>query len=85
MFLQRGLNVLNRETYDYADIDVDGHMGSGTLGALKKYLAVRGEEGEKVLVSLLNCLQGAFYVSLAEERSKDETFVFGWFRNRVQV
>jgi len=35
------------------------------------------------MVLALNCLQGAFYVELAEKREKDERFVYGWLLNRV--
>jgi len=82
-FLQRSLNVLNRGGKDYEDLVVDGKIGGKTLRALKKYLKKRGKEGEAVLFKMLNALQGAFYVTLAERRTKDEKFVFGWYRNRV--
>ena len=82
-FLQRSLNVLNRGGKDYDDLVVDGKIGAKTLRALKKYLKKRGKTGEDVLFKMLNALQGAFYVTLAERRAKDEKFVFGWYRNRV--
>lgn len=84
-YLQRALNVLNQEEKDYKDIVVDGVMGNNTLKAFKAYLNKRGAEGEIVLYNMLNCLQGAFYVNLAERRKKDERFIFGWFKNRVSV
>jgi len=84
-FLQRSLNVLNdRERY-YSDLKVDGDVGPATLRAFKSYLRVRGSDGEKVLVRMLNALQGAFYMNLAERRTKDERFIFGWFLHRVTV
>lgn len=79
-FLQRALNVLNDRQMLYVDLTVDGAIGPATLHALGEYLAVRGEN---VLVNMLNCLQGAFYVELAERREKDEKFIYGWFGNRV--
>ena len=82
-FLQRSLNVLNRGGKDYDDLVVDGKIGAKTIEALRRYLDRRGKEGEAVLYKMLNALQGAFYVELAERRSKDEKFVFGWYRNRV--
>lgn len=81
--LQRLLNVFNREQKDYSDIEVDGLIGAGTIQALRAFMNHRGELGEKVLVEALNSLQGAFYTELAEARSKDEAFTFGWFANRV--
>jgi len=82
-FLQRSLNVLNNRSRSYRDLKVDGQIGNATLRALKAYFMVRGEEGEKVLFNMLNALQGAFYVTLAERREKDEKFVYGWYANRV--
>ena len=81
-FLQRALNVLNDRTRAYADILVDGQIGSKTLVALRLYLARRDED---VLVNMLNCLQGSFYVRLAEKREKDERFIYGWFKKRVSL
>lgn len=82
IFLQRSLNVLNsNETY-YSDLVVDGVFGNMTIAALVEYLSVRDED---VLVKMLNCLQGAFYVELAEKRQKDEKFIYGWFKNRIEL
>lgn len=80
--LQRLLNALNRLGKDYGDIVVDGLIGPGTLAALKAYLRVRGAEGETVLLSGLNHLQGERYVDLAEKRPANEAFLYGWLRTR---
>jgi lysozyme family protein len=80
-FLQRSLNVLNNRGKYYHDIAVDGFIGTGTITALEIYLLKRDES---ILVKMLNCLQGAFYVELAERREKDERFINGWFKNRVK-
>lgn len=82
-WLQRSLNVLNNRGKHYGDIDVDGAVGPATEGAFAAYLALRGDAGEQVLLEMLNALQGAFYVELAERREKDERFVYGWFSHRV--
>lgn len=84
-FLQRSLNVLNREGRDYTDLVTDGQIGSKTLAALTSFLKLRKLEGEVVLLKILNSLQGAHYVLLAERRSKDEEFIFGWFRTRIDI
>ena len=47
-FLQRALNVLNKQTSQYPDITVDGGIGPMTLFVLKRYLGIRGKEGEAV-------------------------------------
>lgn len=84
--LQRLLNVLNREGQDYPDITVDGQLGPQSLEALHQYLNVRGKrDGEAVLVRLMNCLQGARYVEIAERTPSQEAFMFGWARQRVVV
>jgi len=81
--LQRSLNVLNREQADYPDVTVDGLIGPASIRALRSFLMKRGNDGITVLFAMLNSLQGAFYVELAEKREKDEKFVFGWFKQRV--
>ena len=81
-FLQRSLNVLNNRGTYFHDLRVDGQIGSVTIRALKSYFRSRGLEGELILFKMLNSLQGAFYVTLAERREKDEKFVYGWFMNR---
>jgi lysozyme family protein len=81
--LQRSLNALNRGGSDFSDLTVDGKIGSATVAALRSYLAKRGSNGELVLLRALNSLQGSRYVQLAERNPSLETFVFGWFLNRV--
>ncbi len=81
-FLQRALNVLNSGGSLYRDLVVDGKVGNATINSLRAYLDRRDEE---TLVKALNCLQGAFYITLAERREKDERFVYGWFKNRVTL
>jgi lysozyme family protein len=83
VFLQRSLNVLNRNGRDYADVPVTGTIGPLTLAALRGLLVRRGAAGEAVLLKALNCLQGARYIELAERRASDEENEFGWLANRV--
>lgn len=80
--LQRCLNVLNDRGRLYKDIAADGIIGKGTLAALNSYLAVR-DEG--TLLKALNCLQGAYYIELAERREKDERYLRGWLTHRVKL
>ena len=74
-FLQRALNAFNKMQTIYLDLKVDGVFGSKTLKAL----------AEPVLLKALNCLQGAYYLELAESRETDETFVFGWINKRIAL
>lgn len=78
MFLQRALNVLT----SVDDIVCDGIVGPVTLSALVQYLAKRDE---RTLVVALNALQGSFYIELAEKRTKDKAFIYGWLKNRVMM
>lgn len=77
-FLQRSLNGLNNGARDYPDLTVDGAVGTATLAALKAFLARRGAEGERRLLVLLNALQGERYLSLTEDRTANEAFLYGW-------
>lgn len=77
-FMQRCLNVLNNRGKDYADLKVDGDIGSRTFGAFRAFIFKRGDLGEKVLLKMLNGLRWSFYITLAERREKDERFIFGW-------
>lgn len=81
-FLQRTLNVLNSRGKLYPDVVVDGAIGPATVSALRGYLVKRDAN---TLAKALNCLQGAYYITLAERREKDETFVYGWFKHRVKL
>lgn len=82
-YLQRALNVLNQNGAMYRDITIDGRIGPMTVASLGEFLKGRGKRGELVMLRALNSLQGAFYINLAEQREKDESFVFGWLLNRV--
>ena len=72
-FLQRALNALG----DYGLI-VDGNIGPVTAKALTDFLAKRGAEGERRLLLLLNAEQGSKYLELAEARTGNRTFLYGW-------
>ena len=82
-FCQRLLNVLNNLGKLYPDLKVDGNIGPATVSTLRKYLSSRPKDGEMVFLRGLNCLQGAFYINLAERRQKDEAFIYGWLLNRI--
>lgn len=82
--LQRALNLLNNEgKAGYADLEVDGVYGSNTLGALKTYLAKRGKDGEKVMLKVLNIMQGQRYIEICERNPTQEQFFYGWISNRI--
>lgn len=82
-WMQRWLNVFNLQGTLYPDLIADGLIGPRTISALKSFIARRGKEGEVVLLRALNCSQGQRYLELAEQRPANESFVYGWVRERV--
>ncbi len=84
-WFQRLLNVSNCKQKYYKDIEVDGYLGSKSIGAYTALCKRRGElEAEKYIFNGLNSFQQVYYVELAERREKDETFVYGQIVNRVE-
>lgn len=82
-YLQRCLNVLNRNGRDYPDIAVDGVIGNMTIGALDAFNKRRGKEGMRVLVGMVVSMMSVYLINLAERRPKDEEYQFGWQLNRA--
>lgn len=82
-FLQRALNVLNRQGKTFPDVAVDGNVGAMTLGALQMFLKARGAEGEETLLKMLNAQQSVRYIDIAEANPSQEEFQFGWQTHRV--
>jgi len=82
-FLQRCLNVLNQQARLWPDLIVDRSVGRLTLLALRAYLQHRGGLGEQVLLRMLNGLQSARYIELAERDASQEAFEFGWQDHRI--
>ncbi|KAF9899727.1 hypothetical protein EC991_008419 [Linnemannia zychae] len=82
-FLQRTLNVLNRQQADYQNVTVDGAIGPGSIAAFKSFMDKRKQLGGDVILKAIGCLQGARYIELAEKREQNEAFIFGWLANRV--
>lgn len=83
--LQRALNALNRGAADYPDVQTDGVVGPMTISAFRRYMAIRGDDGQTVMLRALNSLQGALYIAAAEARPANERFVFGWFMQRIVI
>ncbi len=84
-WLQRWLNAFNNQQKLYPDLVADGQIGPRSISALKSYLAVRGKDGEEVMLRALNCSQGQRYLELAEGRPANESFVYGWLKERVKL
>lgn len=81
--LQRWLTALNAKGTLYPDLLPDGQIGPRTITALQLFLNSRGKEGEVVMLRALNSSQAVRYLELAEGREANETFLFGWLKNRT--
>lgn len=85
-FLQRALNLLNREASDYPDIAVDGQCGPMTRASLTGYGKVRGIKGEglAVLLWMIRAFRTGRYAEIAEARASQEAFEYGWVARQVR-
>lgn len=84
-FLQRSLNVMNKEQHLFGDMKVDGLMGLVSIDSLRMFLLARRNDGERAMLKALNCLQGAYFFSITEAREANEEFFIGWITNRVEL
>jgi lysozyme family protein len=82
-WLQRILNALNQQAKLFPDLAVDGDLGPATIAALRAVLMQRGAAGEVAIVRALNCMQGARYLEITENRPANEAFFYGWLTNRI--
>lgn len=82
-FLQRSLNIFNREGKSYPDIAVDGRIGTMTIAALRAYRDTHDARAETVLIRAVDSQQGERYHQIAEGRESQEAFTYGWFAERI--
>jgi len=80
-FLQKSLNLLNRNGINYPDIVEDGAFGENTLKSLESCL---GLGDYKVLYNILNVMQGGQYIESMTKNSTQEKYARGWFK-RVDI
>jgi lysozyme family protein len=76
-FLQRALNVLNRNGTAYADIVEDGAFGPASLQALASYLR---SDPPTYLLKVMGILQGAHYIDLMTRSPVQEKYARGWLQ-----
>ena len=76
-FLQRSMNVLNNNKY-WKDIIVDGVFGKNSL---RVFNIIYDKYPNKLptLYKMLNSLQGARFIQIAEENPKQKKFIMNWF------
>lgn len=82
MYLQQALNLLNNNGKLFSDITEDGVIGPATLSALGFYLA-QSRGNVPRLLTVMNVLQGAFYVERMRTEKSQEKHL-GWF-DRVNL
>jgi len=75
-FLQKALNVLNRNGKLYDDIGEDGKFGNDTITALSAYLST---DSVNLLLKIMNVLQGMHYVNYMTKNPTQEKYARGWF------
>ena len=76
-FLQRALNLFNKEEVKYADLVVDGKVGKKTIRTLKRALSMAWWV-RIATFRAINALRRRRYIRLAEEQKRYETFIGGW-------
>lgn len=79
--LQNTLNLLNNNQKMYADLDVDGKIGNGTLTALATLL--KKPNAENVILKVQNGFQFLRYLDICKNNPNQEIFMFGWCLNRI--
>lgn len=76
-FLQKSLNLMNRNGKDWPNIVEDGVIGPKTLKALREAIRKRGAD---LIVTLLNHLQAKRYIELCEINDDYKYFLNGWLK-----
>lgn len=79
-WLQTALNMLNRNQTDYADIQIDGHVGEHTLSALHQFM-IRNDQ--RLLVELQNLIQAKHVIELTLLIPSQERNLRGWMKKRI--
>jgi lysozyme family protein len=76
-WLQRALNLCNRNEQDYPNLDDDGKIGSKTLEALSKARI-------NSIYITFNLLQGEHYMNICRNNPVQKKFFNGWL-NRISL
>ncbi len=74
---QEALNLANRNERDYQNIGVDGGIGAKTISAF------RSNKNKRLLFTIMNLLQGEFYIRLMRKNETMEKYQ-GWF-SRIEI
>jgi len=82
-YLQKSLNLLNRNQKNYNDISQDGIIGNETINCLNNFLTNHTKD-IPYLLKIMNIFQGMHYITYMNKNSKQERFARGWL-NRVNI
>ena len=80
-FLQRALNILNRDEKIWNDLTVDAKIGNMTLAVIDKYIENNNED---YILKLIVLLKAKHYIDIVEKNETQEAFIRGWL-NRIQI
>ncbi|PWD98800.1 glycoside hydrolase family 108 protein [Marinilabilia rubra] len=75
--LQKSCNLLNHANRYGNDLEVDGRLGYKTLAFVNRYPM------PDRLRMLMNAVQCARYVKIAQARPEQRKFIYGWLKERV--
>ncbi len=79
LFLQQGLNLLNRNKTIYSDLVEDGVIGPKTLFNIK-ILQNYGADEINNLLKIMNILRGVHYINFMKKSPIQEKFARGWLK-----
>ena len=74
-FLQASLNYLNRNGRLFDELTVDGRIGPATINALDEC-----RRDERVLLTMLNVMQGRHYMNYMDKNPSQKKYARGWFK-----
>jgi len=87
-FFQRGINLLNykntvgkKVVKKFKDLEIDGKIGDVTI---KAYNSLSLFE-KQILYTILNIMQGSYYIYIAEKYPKNKRFLKGWLSRRLNL
>ena len=80
-FLQRALNIFNRDEKKWNDLVVDGKIGNMTLSVIDKY---KEGDNNNYILKLVILLKAKHYIDIVENNKTQEVFIRGWL-NRIQL
>lgn len=78
-WLQEAYNLCNQNQQIGPDLTVDGKIGPNTANAVNRFPAKR----KKVLLGVLNLLQGERYLDICRNDRTQEENLHGWVLNRI--